>query len=94
MSKIGNYCQVCYDNLSCLESIIKMTKDVCLEHESSSVYYDLKAKDKFRLSEERNHYINMMTMALDRVSVLKNLNDDIEGENYNILLQKNSDNRG
>ena len=55
-----------------------LTKEVCQEKEFSSMYYNLPPKDKFTLSAERNHYINMLTLALDRVSNLKQINCGIE----------------
>lgn len=76
--KLMLYCEDCYDQLNYLESIIKMTKNVCQEHEFSAIYYDLPNKYKFILSEERNHYINMLTIALDKINKLKEINDGIE----------------
>ena len=73
-------CDNCFSELYSLESILRFTKEVCQEKEFSSVYYNLSQKDKFVLSEERNHYINMLTLALDRVSDLKQINCCIENE--------------
>lgn len=73
-------CDNCFDELFCLESIIKLTKNACLEKEISSNYYNLPIKYKFTLSEERNNYINMMNVALDKVNNLKKINNALEQE--------------
>lgn len=78
--KVYLCCENSFSKLYFLESLIKTTKDVCLEREFSSKYYNLPNKDKFILSEERNHYINMLTMALDKVAELKEINNEIENE--------------
>ena len=77
---LQHYCDDYYNNLYYLESIIKMTKNVCQEREFSSIYYNLPQKDIHVLSEERNHYINMLDLALDRVSDLKEINYNMENE--------------
>jgi len=68
------------DELFSLESIIKLTQESCLDREEDSVYYSLNSDEKVFLSEERNHYINMLTLALDKVNKLKKLSSLIEKE--------------
>ena len=62
-----------FEDLSQLESVIKLTKDVCLNKELFSQYYNLTKSEQLLLSEERNHYINMLTIALDKILKLKEL---------------------
>lgn len=69
-----------FEELSALESIIKLTKDACYEQESVSNYYNLNAKEKLILSAERNHYINLLNIALDKVTSLQELNILLEKE--------------
>ena len=69
-----------YDLLFSLESIITLTKEACLEKEVGSKHYNLPLKDKIDLSEERNHYINMLNIALDKVTNLKEINSTVEKE--------------
>ena len=69
-----------FDTLMTLESIIKITQANCRDKEIYSVHYDLPTKDKKMLSEERNHYINMLNLALDKVSNLIEINLIIEKE--------------
>ena len=78
--KVQLSCNKCFNQLYYLESILKFTKDVCQEKEFTSVYYNLPQKDKFTLSAERNHYINMLDLALDRVSDLKQINYCLENQ--------------
>ncbi|MCQ2743398.1 MAG: hypothetical protein MJ230_01200 [bacterium] len=73
-------CEDSINQLLCLESIIKITKESCLEHESSAKYYNLPPKDKYILSEERNHYINMLDIALDKLNKVIKLNTTMETE--------------
>ncbi len=84
MEKLSERVQLSCDNffnqLYSLESILRLTKDVCQEKEFSSIYYNLPPKDKYVLSEERNHYINMLDLALDRVSDLIEINYSMENE--------------
>ncbi len=69
-----------FDELFLLESVIKLTKEACLDREVSSQYYNLPEEKKRYLSEERNNYINMLSIALDRVKNLKEINSQIEEE--------------
>lgn len=73
-------CDNLFNQLYSLESILQVTKEVCQEREFSSVYYNLPQNYKYTLSEERNHYINMLELALARVSDLKKINNGLENE--------------
>ncbi len=78
--KIQLFCDNCFSQLYYLESILQLTKDVCQEKEFSSIYYNLPPKYKFVLSAERNHYINMLSLALDRVANIKQINNGLEDD--------------
>lgn len=82
--KVQSSCDDCFNQLYYLESILQCTKNVCQEKEFSAIYYNLSSKDKFTLSAERNHYINMLNLALDRVDDLKKINTGIEYELINL----------
>ena len=75
-----------YELLSSLESIVKLTLSYCQDKELQSVYYNLLDDEKFILSNERNHYINMLSLSLERITELKNLNNFLE-ENFFRLKQ-------
>lgn len=69
-----------FDLLFLLESVIKLTQESCLQKELSCNYYNFLNKDKNLLSEERNHYINLLSIALEKVSTLKEINAKLEKE--------------
>lgn len=71
-------CEDTIDELQALESIIKLTQESCLAREEDSLYYNLNQDERIILSEERNHYINLLKIALDKVNKLKQINSYIE----------------
>ena len=73
-----------FDILFSLETIIKLTQHNCLDKEISSIYYNLNAEEKITLSEERNQYINMLNLAIDKVSNLKEISLYIEEKLSNL----------
>ena len=73
-----------FNELSSLESILKLTKNSCYEQEVNSCYYDLENINRLKLSEERNHYLNLLTIALDKVLLLKKINENLENEIYSL----------
>ncbi len=66
-----------FDELLTIESLIKTTVNNCLNKEHSALYYTGENITK-QLSEERNDYINVLTIALERVKHVQMLNDEIE----------------
>lgn len=77
-----------FNELFALKSIIKLTREICLDKEINSSYYNLSAEYKKSLSEERNNYINMLSIALDKVANIENISETIEKEIPS--LQKNT----
>lgn len=67
-----------YDELDSLESIIKLTQKACRNQECNSIYYNLVADKKVALSEERNHYINMLSLALDKIANIRKTSLQLE----------------
>lgn len=80
MEKVITSIENSFEELFAIESIIKLTKEACLEREFASIYYDVPDRNKSVLSEERNHYINMLTIALDKLSLLKDIILVVEDE--------------
>ena len=80
ISNLLVYFERSFDELFTLESIIKLTQEACLDKEEDSIHYNLAKDNKVALSEERNHYINMLTIALEKVENIKNYNLRIEEE--------------
>lgn len=60
-----------YENILIIESILLLTKESCLEREFNSIYYDLENDNRIFLSKERNHYINMLSIAQDKIEQIK-----------------------
>ena len=71
-------CNFAIDTLFSVETIIKLMLEYCLAREIKSIHYDLSSKDKKILSEERNHYITMLNIALEKLQELKELNQELE----------------
>ena len=84
---LQNYCQQAFDELYIVDSIVKMTKNSCLEHEFNGEYYGASCESSKKLSAERNNYINMLTLLSERILNIIHLNGLIENE---FLLQDNS----
>ena len=59
------------DELFKLESLIRFTKEACLSKEINANYYDLDGLNKLKLSEERNDYINSLSIIEEKISLLK-----------------------
>ena len=61
-----------YSKLCLLESLVVITKESCINKELSLIYYDLNSSQKFTLSKERNHYINLLEVIEDKLIELIN----------------------
>lgn len=82
--KLTRNFEVIFDGICKIESIVKLTQKACQEQELLSNYYSLPNGEKFQLSQERNHYINMLAITLTCVEDLKNsyLNLEQNFDNY------------
>lgn len=69
-----------FELLHLLESIIKVTYTTCQNNEDNSIYYNIPFDKRIKISNERSNYINMMLIALEKISSLYNLNEVIEKE--------------
>ena len=70
---------VVFDVLFSLETIIKLTRQYCLDREVAS-----KVNNTLALSEERNQYICMLSIALEKLEELKKFNLELE-DKFSIL---------
>lgn len=66
------------DELNTLKSVIELTNDYCYEMENNGNYYDLPTNHKLSLSKERNHYINMLKLASDKITSIIDISENIE----------------
>ncbi len=90
MENIFTSIEYALEELFTLESIIKFTKEACLEKEFASIYYEIPESKKNLLSEERNHYINMLTIALDKLTNIKNNVFIVENETCKLKQYTNN----
>lgn len=65
------------EELLTVESLVQATMEACLTKECSSQYYSGKDVTS-KLSEERNSYINMLSVALEKIKNIRLLNSAIE----------------
>ncbi len=84
MEKIITSLEDSFNELFALETIIILTKEACSDREFNAVYYDLSSDSKTTLSEERNHYINMLTIALDKIYNIKETLTIAENKAYDL----------
>lgn len=70
--------EISNDEIYSLETVIKALKEICQLKEFSASYYGLNNSFKHTLSEERNDYINLMDIALNKLNKLKSINNNIE----------------
>ncbi len=65
------------DELLTVESLIKTTVNNCRTKDCSAICYAGENLTK-QLSEERNDYINVLSLALEKIKHVQMLNDEIE----------------
>ena len=66
------------EEIESIDSVIELTKKYCMDKEFQAIYYNLESIEKVNLSEERNHYINLLTIAIEKISLLKHQFFEIE----------------
>ena len=87
--KLVHFYQEAFEELYIIDTLVRMTKKSCEDHEFSGEYYGISKNMAVKLSEERNSYINMLTLLSEKVSNLKKIKLCMEKE---LTLQQNSDN--
>ena len=65
------------DELLAVESLIKTTVNNCMNRECNTWNSTEESMTKL-MSEERNDYINILTLALEKIKHVQLLNDEIE----------------
>ena len=71
---------IIFTELNVLESILKLTIDSCFEKENNSIYYNLCNDKIIKLSNERNHYINLLSIAIEKLKIITDINETLEQE--------------
>lgn len=73
-------CENTFDELTILSTLISSIQELCLNLEMNSQYYEDSANYVHKLSEERNKYINLSSMALQRLKKIEILNAELESK--------------
>lgn len=73
-----NYVDESFETLATLETILELTLKSCFLKENDAIYYDLSDNLKLELSKERNQYMNLISVALEKVEHIKNINIALE----------------
>jgi len=71
-------CQNAFEEICMLQTIITTLQDNCLNLELNCEYYENSENYSLLLSEERNRYINLLSIAKERLKNIENLNSEIE----------------
>ena len=74
-----------YKELSIIDSVISTIQENCINLEFNSQYYESSNNTCFKLSEERNRYINLLTIAKERLKNIEELNTELE--NYVLITE-------
>lgn len=80
VQKVLCYCENSLDLLNSLEGILKITYNSCMNKEFNSIYYDIPFDKRINISEERNIYINMISIALEKLSLIYEQHKNTEQE--------------
>ena len=67
-----------WQNFYVIESLVSILKDGCNNLEFNSVYYNDCKDYKFRLSKERNNYINTLSVVLEKLEHIKDYQENCE----------------
>ncbi len=78
-----------FNELYILNSLINTTKILCEDREFKGKYYNIDLEKAKMLSEERNEYINMMSVLSDKIKHVINLYLALEKE---FTLEQNANN--
>ena len=73
---LSNFDEI-FSLISELETIIRITKHICIHNEVSQAYNCLSTEN---ISKERNDNANMLSIALEKLENIKNLSSKVENE--------------
>lgn len=81
--------QESFNKLYMINTLINMVRKMCEEREFKGEYYNISKKSAAKLSEERNDYINVLSIVCDSIADVLNLKLKMETE---MGLKHNSNN--
>ena len=79
-SDVVSYNNKAFSELHDIKALLKATITYCNDKEFKGIYYDLSNKLKEKLSEERNEYVSLLEIAINKLDILININTYIEKE--------------
>ena len=59
------------ESIQVIETMLKVTCSYCKDKELSLDYYNLSSREKSMLSEERNDYLDMLSVTIDKIQGLR-----------------------
>ena len=71
-------CQNAYDELTLVDSLLCAIQESCLNLELKSEYYNSSESSTLKISQERNMYINLTSIARERLKNIETLNSELE----------------
>lgn len=77
-SDILSYNDEAFDELQNTSTLINSLLLSCQDKEFRGQYYDIPEKSVYKLSEERNSYLSLLSMASDKLYNLKKIHLNIE----------------
>lgn len=88
-SAIFSYNEEAFNEIYKTKAIVKALMTCCQNREFKGEYYNLTKNLKYMLSEERNEYLSLLGIALDKLHRLITINCSLENELS--LLEQDSD---
>ena len=73
-------CQNTYEEIIMLESLISLVHETCLNLELNAEYYEDIEDSVLKINEERNRYLNILSMAQEKLKNIEKLNTKLEEE--------------
>ena len=73
-----NLCQDTFDEITVVDSLLSAIQDLCLNLELNSQYYENTENFVLKLSEERNKYISLSSIARQRLKRIELINSQLE----------------
>lgn len=71
-------CQDTFDEITILDSLLSAIQELCLNLELNSQYYENTENFMLKLSEERNKYISLSSVARQRLKKIELINSQLE----------------